>query len=99
MSEARIAMPYASPEIRDHGRLSVLTAFDGGGLHFSLAAVGGSLPGGSTPTPTTPGVSTPTPQQSVLGNTESSGTPVTPDSVDTTAVKGDTDSGGSSPGG
>ena len=81
-------MPYATPEIRDHGRLSVLTAFDGGGLHFAQVSVG-SLPGGNPEPPpaavTTPGT------QNVLDTTQSGGTPtseVTPDSTD---VEGDTD--------
>jgi hypothetical protein len=95
MSEARIAMPYVSPEIRDYGRLSVLTTFDGG-LHFSQAAVG-SLTGGGGSTP--PGTTTTTtPGQNVLDNTQSGGT-TTPDVPDTSGVKDAGSSGpGSSPG-
>jgi hypothetical protein len=86
MSEARISTPYRSPEIRDLGTLSVLTASDAGGLHFSLAAVAGSLGGGGTETPTA--VTTPGPAQNVLDNTQSSGTPTTPDVPDVTGVEG-----------
>ena len=88
MSEGRSVTPYASPEIRDYGLLSVLTAFDGGGLHFAQISVG-SLPGGGGGPPAA--VTTPGPAQNVLENTESS---TTPDVPDTSGVK---DTGGSSP--
>jgi len=95
MNEAPPAIPYGTPQICDHGRLSVLTAFDGVGLHFAQITVG-SLPGGGgepTPAPiTTPG---PTPPgQGVLENTQSGGP--TAGAPDTTGVESD---GGSSPGG
>jgi hypothetical protein len=89
MSEARIATPYEPPTVRDLGRLSVLTAFDGGGLHFAQATLG-SLPSGGQ----TPGGSNTQPAGSnVLGASahSPSGTAVTPDAsgvADTTASGG-----------
>jgi hypothetical protein len=98
MSETRSVTPYAAPEICDYGRLSVLTAFDGGGLHFAQVSLG-SLPGGGSPG----GVTTPGPGTGVLENTQSGGgaTPDVPDSSavnDTSSPSPGTSSGGAVPG-
>jgi hypothetical protein len=98
MNRARLPMRYEPPEIRDHGRLSVVTAFDGGGLHFAQISIGSLPGGGATPPATTPpATSTPVPTQGVL-DTSDSGNGTTPDVPgsptvpDATGVEGATDS-------
>ncbi|MEA2248302.1 MAG: hypothetical protein QOH46_2831 [Solirubrobacteraceae bacterium] len=73
-------MRYEAPEIRDLGRVSVLTAYDGAGLHFSQAAVGSLTGGGGTlggggSSPNTNTTVTPPTSGGVLNSTQTGGSP------------------------
>jgi hypothetical protein len=75
MSEVRTMTPYEAPQLRELGRVSVLTAYDGGGLHFAQATLGSLA--GAAPTPHGGGEA-PVGSQGVLGETQSGGSPAAP---------------------
>jgi hypothetical protein len=100
VTEARIATRYQTPEVRDLGHLTVLTAFEGGGLHFAQASLGSLPGGGGGQAPSGGGQTSPAGQSGVLDTSASGGatTPHATDVPDGSGVKDTTASGGSGPG-